>query len=87
MQEMQEKQVQSLGWKDFPGGGHGNPLQYSLLENLMERGAWWAAVHGVMNSQTQLSVRTHTRARAHTHTHTHTTRRCTEFNIITQSLK
>ena len=30
-----------------PGGGHGNPLQYSCLENPMERGAWWATVHGV----------------------------------------
>ena len=29
------------------GGGHGNPLQYSCLENPMDRGAWWAAVHGV----------------------------------------
>jgi len=31
----------------FPGGGHGNPLQYSCLENPMDRGAWRAAVHGV----------------------------------------
>ena len=30
----------------FPGGGHGNPPQYSSLENLMDRGAWWATVHG-----------------------------------------
>ena len=30
-----------------PGGGHGNPLQYSCLENPMDRGAWQAAVHGV----------------------------------------
>ena len=30
-----------------PGGGHGNPLQYSWLENSMDRGAWWATVHGV----------------------------------------
>ena len=29
-----------------PGGGHGNPLQYSCLENSMDRGAWWAAVPG-----------------------------------------
>ena len=29
-----------------PGGGHGNPLQYSCLENSMDRGAWWATVHG-----------------------------------------
>jgi len=31
----------------FPGGGHGNPLRYSCLENLMVKGAWKAAVHGV----------------------------------------
>ena len=34
-----------------PGGGHGNPLQYSRLENLMDRGAWQAIVHGVAKSQ------------------------------------
>ena len=33
-----------------PGGGHGNPLQYSCLENPMDRGAWWAVVHGVTKS-------------------------------------
>ena len=33
-----------------PGEGNGNPLQYSCLENLMDRGAWWAAVHGVAKS-------------------------------------
>ena len=38
-----------------PGGGHGNPLQYSCLENPMDRGAWWATVHGVAQSRTQLS--------------------------------
>ena len=31
------------------GGGNGNPLQNSCLENSMDRGAWWAAVHGVAN--------------------------------------
>ena len=31
----------------YPGGGHGNPLQYSCLENPMDREAWWATVHGV----------------------------------------
>ena len=30
-----------------PGGGHGNPLQYSCLENPMDRGVWWATVHRV----------------------------------------
>ena len=34
----------------FPGGGHGNPLQYSCLENPMDRGAWWAIAHGVTES-------------------------------------
>ena len=29
-----------------PGGGHGNPLQYSCLKNSMDRGTWWATVHG-----------------------------------------
>ena len=37
-----------------PGRGHGNPLQYSCLENPIDRGAWWAAVHRVAKSQTQL---------------------------------
>ena len=36
----------------FPGREHGNPLQYSCLENCMERGAWLATVHGVAKSQT-----------------------------------
>ena len=44
-----------------PGGGHGNPLQYSCLENLMDRGAWWATVHGVAKCQTPLKqLSTHT---------------------------
>ena len=38
-----------------PGEGNGNSLQYSCLGNTMERGAWWAAVHGVAKSQTRLS--------------------------------
>ena len=38
-----------------PGEGNGNPLQYSCLENPMDRGAWWTAVHRVAKSQTQLS--------------------------------
>ena len=53
-----------------PGGGHDNPLQYSCPENPMDRGTWWAIVHGVAKGQIQLkqlSTRTHT----HTHTHTH----------------
>ena len=37
------------------GEGNGNPLQYSCLENHMDRGAWWATVHGVAKSWTRLS--------------------------------
>ena len=37
-----------------PGEGNGNPLQYSCLENPTDRGTWWATVHGVAQSQTQL---------------------------------
>ena len=40
----------------FPGGGNDNPFPYSFLENSMERGAWWATVHGVAKSQTQLTT-------------------------------
>ena len=38
-----------------PGEGNGNPLQYYCLENPMDRGVWWAMVHGVAKSWTQLS--------------------------------
>ena len=38
-----------------PGGRYGNPLQCSGLENPMDRGAWWATVHGVIKSWTQMS--------------------------------
>ena len=40
------------GWGRSPGGGHGYLLQYSCLENSMDRGAWWATVFGVAKSQT-----------------------------------
>ena len=45
-----------------PGEGNSKPLQYSCLENSMERGAWWATVHGVTESDTTEQL---------THTHTH----------------
>ena len=56
-----------------PGGGNGNPLQHSRLENPMDRGAWWAKVHVVAKSQ---SLTEHT----HTHTHTHTILRSQQSN-------
>ena len=37
-----------------PGGGNGNPLQYACLENLVDGGPWWATVHGVTKTWTQL---------------------------------
>ena len=49
-----------------PGGGHGNPLWYCYLENRLDKGAWWATVHVVTESQTRLKwLSTH----AHTHLH------------------
>ena len=53
------------GW-GRSGGGHGNPLQDSCLENPTDRRAWRATVHGVT-----MSSHTHTHTHAHTHTHTH----------------
>ena len=50
-----ETWVRSLGQEDPLKKENGNPLQYSCLENPMEGGAWWAAVHGVTKSQTRLS--------------------------------
>ena len=47
-----------LGSGRCPGEGHGNPLQYSCLGNLMDKGAWRATVHGVTKSQTRLSRHT-----------------------------
>ena len=48
-------QVRSLGREDpLEKGMAGKPLQYSCLENLMDRGAWWAAVHAVKQSRTLL---------------------------------
>ena len=58
-----------LGFGISPGGGHGDPLQYSCLENPVDRGALRATVHGVTKSQIRLKqLNTHT----HTHTHIHT---------------
>ena len=53
MQEMQETWIKNPALGKSLGGGNGNSPQYSCLENAMDRGAWWATVHGV--TQTQLS--------------------------------
>ena len=44
--------VSISGLERSPGGGNGNPLQYSCLENPMDRGVWWATIHGVSKSGT-----------------------------------
>ena len=47
---MQETWIRSPGWEDPPGEGNGYPVHYSGLENSVDRGAWWATVHGVTES-------------------------------------
>ena len=51
---MHETQVQSLGWEDNLEKGNGNPLQYSFLENPMNREAWQATVHRIAQSWIRL---------------------------------
>ena len=43
------------GWRGTPGVGSSNPLHYSCLGNPVDRGAWWATVHGATKSRTSLS--------------------------------
>ena len=51
-----------IGSGRFPGGGHGNPLQYSWLENPMDREAWWPTIYRVAKIQTRLKqLSMHTR--------------------------
>ena len=51
--ERDEGSIPGLGRS--PGGGNGNPFQYSWLENSMDREAWWTTVHGVAKTQTLMS--------------------------------
>ena len=55
---MQETRVQFLGQED-PLEGNGNASQYSFLENPMDRGAWWATVHGSQESDTTRQLNHH----------------------------
>ena len=68
------------GSERFPGGGHGNPLQYSCLKNPVDRGAWWATVHRVANSWIWLK-------RLGTHTHTPLLLCCSTFFSIHSCLR
>ena len=45
------------GWRRYPGEGNGNPLQYSFLENPMDRGAWQATVHGIPRVRHDLATK------------------------------
>ena len=54
----------------FPGGGNDNPLQYSCLKNPMDKGAWYATVHGVAKSWTELSTCTHNKRKHSNQLHT-----------------
>ena len=55
LKQIGRSQIFALGFRHFIGEGNGIPLQYSCLENPMDGGAWWAAVHGVAESRTRLS--------------------------------
>ena len=50
-----KKKTKKTNWERLVQVGNGTPLQYSCLENPMDGGAWWAAVHGVAKSRTRLS--------------------------------
>ena len=52
IQETKERRVGSQGWEDHMEMENGSPLQYSCLGSSVERGAWWATVHGSAKSQT-----------------------------------
>ena len=75
-----DKQKELNVWPDIeltPGEGSGTPLQYSCLENPVDRGAWWAAVHGVAKSRTRLSDFTFT-----FHFHTLEKEMATRSNVL-----
>ena len=56
MQERQRDASWIPGLGRFPGGGNGNPLQYSCLENPLDRGAWWVTAHRITKSRTRQST-------------------------------
>ena len=82
---MRATRVRLLGWEDHPGEVNDTPLQYSCLENLMDRGAWQATVHGVTRVGHDLAAKllllhvcvcvyiyTHTYIHIYTHTYIYT---------------
>ena len=75
---MQETQVSISRSGRFPEEGNGYPFQCFCLENSTDRGTWWAEVHGVTRSQTQLS---------NTATHTHTQTQATKLGLYSYKMK
>ena len=76
------------GLERSPGEGNGNPLQYSCLENPMDKGVWWATVHGG-HRKTGLTAYVHAFTYTHTHTHTdtHTYNFWTLANLTSRRLR
>ena len=70
------------GWERSPGEGNGNPLQYSCLENPMNRGAWQATVHGVAMSWTRLTAHISQLNRRPQYSPIHS---CTQLTVITNA--
>ena len=68
------------GLERFPGRGNGNSSQYSCLKNSMDRGVWWATVHG-------LAKKSDMTEQLSTYTHTHTRTKVAKWMIRTQGLK
>ena len=58
MREIHRNKKQKSGYKGQEGAGNGNPLQYSSLENPMDRGAWWATVYRITKSRTWMNYLT-----------------------------
>ena len=83
MQEMQETGFNPWVGK-IPWKGNGYPLQYSSIENSIDRGVWWAKVHQVTKSWIQLSVCVHVHVRAHTHTQTHSLKALENWDLISK---
>ena len=73
------------GLEKFPGGGHGNPLQYSCLENPMNRGAWCGVLHGVTESQIRLTDATTTNGERYSMTNANHTQQRNKSDVKVKS--
>ena len=75
------------GWGRSPRQGNENPHQYSCLEDSMDRGTWWATVHGVTKSSRQWSAHTHIYIHIHICTHHAITDKCRGYGMCFASLR